>query len=263
MDKSDTNTIPHVDRLTEETVNKARAYLVRLNKPTIPPYIDDTVNNFDKPLSKFFEHTDLRADCSHNQLKMVCEDAIQLNVFSVCVPPVWVADASKFLHTSDVRLCSVVGFPLGYSSTASKVNETRELRENGCQEFDVVLPIAKLLSEDIGYVYSDIASVVSAASGHVVKVILETALLSPHMIILGSVIAMCAGASYLKTSTGFSSAGATISNIRLLRRVVGDRMGIKAAGGIRSHAFAQEAIAAGADRIGCSKTPEILNEDKK
>ena len=216
------------------------------------------VNDFDKPLGKFFDHTILKPQASKAQIDILCAEAIECGCASVCIPPDRVAQAAQALSGSGIDVCSVVGFPNGYTISAAKVYETQRLRDLGCTEFDMVQSIGVLYDNDYYRLYCDIRDVVEAASPHITKVILETALLTQQQKIISSLVAVAAGADYLKTSTGFSSAGATLEDIALLRTIAGRRVGVKAAGGIRDYAFARRCIDAGADRIGCSRTTDIM-----
>ena len=254
----DTISSEHVELVARER-QKIHAWLEKNHLSPVAIPENAHINDFDKPFSKFFEHTALKADLRRQDIVKLCEESRKLQTAAVCLPPNWVATASELLSGSDVRLCSVIGFPLGYSVAASKAAEVTALQQYGCDEFDVVISIGKLLDEDFSHVFSDLSSVVGAADGKIVKVILETALLDPVHIVQGSILAIAAGASYLKTSTGFSTEGATVENIRLMRHIAGSRVGVKAAGGVRTIDFAREVIAAGADRVGCSRTAEVLS----
>lgn len=217
------------------------------------------INEFDKPLAKFFDHTVLKPEASAAQVARLCAEAIQYGCASVCVPPVRVAQAAGLLRRSTVAVCTVIGFPHGYSTPQTKAHEVQELKEAGCTEFDTVQSIGLLYDKDYYRLYVDIASVVEAARPHITKVILETALLSREQKIISALIAIAAGIDYLKTSTGFASAGATLEDIALLRAIAGTEVGVKAAGGVRDYPFVRQCIEAGADRIGCSRTVEILH----
>ncbi|TVR68426.1 MAG: deoxyribose-phosphate aldolase [Spirochaetaceae bacterium] len=209
-------------------------------------------------LSRYFDHTLLKPEARASQYETLCREALQLRTRTVCVPPDRVALAVDLLQDSTVEVCTVIGFPLGYSSTSAKVAEVDLTRTLGASEFDVVIPVGRLRDGDLPAVYDDIRAVVAAAEGSVVKVILETALLTDAEKIAGSVAAIHGGAAFLKTSTGFSTGGATVEDIRLLRMVAGESRGVKASGGVRELAFVKACIAAGADRIGASATAAIL-----
>ncbi len=210
------------------------------------------------PLNRYLDHTILKAESTFQQIEQHCREALELNVRSVCIPPNRLRQARPILFGSSVTLGSVVGFPYGYAPTSAKVTESGYLLENGCEEFDMVIQIGALIDDDLLALYQDIAAVTQAVAGKMVKVILETAYLTPKQIIRGSLVAIWAGAAMLKTSTGFAHQGATLEHIALLRAIAGEEVGVKAAGGIRDRQFAQQCIAAGADRLGASRSSAIL-----
>lgn len=212
------------------------------------------------PLAAYFDHTILKAEADGSAYTALCREALEYGTASVCLPPNRVARAAEALRGSPVKVCTVIGFPLGYSDTLSKAGEVRIARSAGCREFDTVIPVGLVKDGDVAGVFRDIRAVVEAAEGLLVKVILETCLLNNEEKILAGLIAMAAGAHFLKTSTGFSSGGASADDVRLLRAVAGDGRGVKASGGIRDLAFTRSLIAAGADRIGASATTKILTE---
>ena len=232
------------------------AHNISISTPTPAPVTDIT----SVPFGNFFDHTSLKTETSNAHINTLCDESITHMCASVCVPPNRVAQSAARLANSEVKVCTVIGFPNGYSTTATKVQEVRELRESGCAEFDMVQPIGLLYDADYYGVYCDVHAVVEAARPCVTKVILETALLSEEQKIFASLIAIAAGAHYLKTSTGFSNGGATLEDIALLRTIAGADTKVKAAGGIRDYRFACQAIAAGADRLGSSNTIKILSE---
>lgn len=210
------------------------------------------------PLSRYFDHTLLKPDAEADQYRTLCEEATQLKTRSVCVPPDRVGMCVDLLGGSAVEICTVVGFPLGYQTTSSKVADVETTRALGATEFDMVIPVGRLRDGDCIGVYDDVLAVVTAAEGFLVKVILETALLTDEQKVVAAVASLYAGAAILKTSTGFASAGATLDDLRLFRSIAGESRGVKAAGGIRDYEFARACIAAGADRIGASATKSIL-----
>ncbi len=211
-----------------------------------------------RELAGFIDHTLLKATATTAEITKLCEEARQYNFASVCVNPANVALAAKLLKGSPVKVCTVVGFPLGATSTFTKVMETRDAVANGATEIDMVINVGALKSKDYELVRNDIARVVEAAGGNIVKVILETSLLNEEEKIKGCELSKAAGADFVKTSTGFSTGGATVEDIRLMRRVVGPSMGVKASGGVRDTKGAQEMIAAGATRIGASASVSIV-----
>ncbi|HNV69498.1 MAG TPA: deoxyribose-phosphate aldolase [Candidatus Ozemobacteraceae bacterium] len=211
-----------------------------------------------RELARFIDHTLLKATATTAEITKLCEEARQFEFASVCVNPANVALAAKLLKGSPVKVCTVIGFPLGATSTFTKVMETRDCVANGATEIDMVINVGALKSKDYELVKNDIARVVEAAGGNIVKVILETSLLNEEEKIKGCELSKAAGADFVKTSTGFSTGGATVDDIKLMRRVVGPSMGVKASGGVRDTKGAQEMIAAGATRIGASASVGIV-----
>lgn len=218
------------------------------------------------PLARMIDHTALKAETSEEQIRILCEEARRFCFASVCVNPCYVALVSRLLVNSDVAVCTVIGFPLGASSSAVKAFEADQAIRDGATEVDMVMNVGMLKSGRYDVVENDIAGVVNAArrarSGDsiLVKVILETALLTDEEKVIACVLARNASADFVKTSTGFSSAGATAADVALMRRVVGSKMGVKASGGVRSRADAEEMIAHGATRIGASASVGIVRE---
>ncbi len=216
-------------------------------------------------LGAMIDHTLLKPDATAEQVVQLCLEARQYQFASVCLNPCWVALAARELHGSSVPVCTVVGFPLGATLPEVKAFEAQRCIADGAREVDMVINIGALKSRDYRLVAHDISAVVQAAhSCHVlVKVIIETSLLTDEEKVEACALAQAAGADYVKTSTGFSTGGATASDIALMRRVVGPGIGVKASGGIRSAADAQAMIAAGATRIGASASVKIVQEAKK
>lgn len=212
------------------------------------------------PLAQYFDHTLLKPEATSGQYRTLCEQARAYGTRSVCVPPDRVELCSSHLEGSQVEVCTVIGFPLGYHTTSAKVTEVEIAASAGATEFDMVIPIGRLRDGDVNAIYDDVRAVVAAAGSQIVKVILETALLEDEQKVDAAVAAIHAGAAILKTSTGFSTAGATVEDIALFRLIAGDQRGVKAAGGIRDLQFARACIEAGADRIGASGTGSILDE---
>jgi len=210
-------------------------------------------------LAKMIDHTLLKPDATKNEIERFCKEAETYHFFSVCVHPVWVQTASDLLRGSDVNVCTVIGFPHGATTTEVKVFETKQALENGADEIDMVMNIGALKGGDVQAVERDITSVVNVCQGHVVKVIIETSLLTEKEIIQACELAVKAGADFVKTSTGFSNGGATVEDIRLMRKTVGPNMGIKASGGIRNRKTAEALIKAGATRIGASAGVAIVD----
>jgi len=206
----------------------------------------------DPALARRIEHTLLDATATHARIVQLCAEAVEHHFGAVCVNSRWVALAAELLVSTDVLVCSVVGFPLGAMSHRAKAVEAAIAVEQGAHEIDMVIDLGSLLGDDLDSVRADIAGVVEAADGRPVKVIIETCLLTDDQKVVACRVAADAGAAYVKTSTGFSTAGATVDDVRLMREVVGDAVGIKASGGIRSRATAEAMVAAGADRLGTS-----------
>ena len=212
--------------------------------------------------SKYFDHTLLKPDASPTQIRTLCEEAKTYDFYAVCVNSSYVGLAASLLAESSVLTAAVVGFPLGACTTAAKVFETEEACRAGAAEIDMVLHVGMLKSGDIDFVRNDIAAVVNAAAsfGAAVKVILETCLLTDSEIVTACKLAYQAGAAFVKTSTGFSTAGASKHCVALMRKTVGSKMQVKASGGIRTYADVKAMLAAGADRIGASASVAILKE---
>ena len=209
-------------------------------------------------LSSLIDHTNLRPDALHSDIEILCKEAVQYKFASVCINPVYVSYAKSILKDENPKVCSVVGFPLGADSEEMKYAEARFLIFQGVDEIDMVMNIAFLKERKLDLVKNEIKKVVEAADGNCVKVIIETSLLNQDEKALACNIVMESGAAFVKTSTGFSSSGATLEDVRLIKKVVGDRVGIKASGGIKTKNQALEFIEAGATRIGTSKGVEII-----
>lgn len=205
-------------------------------------------------LARLIDHTLLRADATRAEVEKVCAEALEYNFASVCVNAWWVPVVAGKLNGSAVKVCTVVGFPLGATSTASKVAETTTAIEEGAQEIDMVLNIGALKSGAADDAQADIAAVARAAHQHgaILKVILETCLLTDEEKELACRLSVAAGADFVKTSTGFSKGGATVEDIALMRRVVGPHIGVKASGGVRTYDDAIRLVNAGATRLGAS-----------
>lgn len=216
----------------------------------------------DKPLAKYIDHTILKPEATKDEVLQIINEAKQYNFASVCVNPYWVDLAARKLHGTDVNVCTVVGFPLGATSTFSKVSETSEALKDGAVEIDMVQNIGALLSGDEQTVREDIKAVALAthAGNAILKVILENAFLTPEQIKRACELAMEAGADYVKTSTGFAKSGAKVEDVKLMRETVGDKLGVKAAGGIHTKEEALAMIEAGASRIGASASIAIVAE---
>ncbi|WP_314085853.1 deoxyribose-phosphate aldolase [Lactococcus chungangensis] len=209
-------------------------------------------------LNKYIDHTVLKADTSKAKVQQIIDEAIQYDFMSVCINPTWVSFAAKQLTTTDVKVCTVIGFPLGANTSAVKAFEAADAIKHGADEVDMVINIGAAKDGDWDLVESDIQAVVDASGDVLTKVIIETSLLTDEEKIKACQAAVRAGADFVKTSTGFSTAGATVSDIALMRQTVGPDMGVKASGGVRSIADAQAMIDAGATRLGTSNGVDIM-----
>ncbi|WP_153722297.1 deoxyribose-phosphate aldolase [Sporosarcina cascadiensis] len=207
----------------------------------------------------YIDHTLLKAEATKQQVLELCEEAKKYSFASVCINPYWVHTTAEALQGTEVKVCTVIGFPLGASTTETKVFETEDAIANGANEVDMVLNIGALHSGLLDYVQKDIEGVVRAAKGKaLVKVILETSLLDDMQKRTASELAVLAGADFVKTSTGFSTGGATPEDVKLMRAVVGPEIGVKASGGVRSLEDVNKMIEAGATRIGASSGVAIM-----
>ena len=209
-------------------------------------------------IAAFIDHTLLKPDASAAQIEQLCAEAREHKFFSVCVNGSWAAAARHFLDGSDVKVASVVGFPLGAMSSDVKRYETEVAIDDGAHEIDVVLNVARLKAGEDQYVLRELADVVEAADERTVKVILETCLLTDAEKVRACQLVVESGAHFVKTSTGFSTAGATIADVKLMRETVGPKFGVKASGGVRNTQSALAMIAAGATRMGTSSGIAIV-----
>jgi len=219
----------------------------------------------DGSMAHMIDHTLLKPDATQDQIAQLCYEARKYGFASVCINPANVKLCAQLLKDSGVPVCTVVGFPLGATSTETKVFEAQQAVRDGATEVDMVINVGALKSRDYELVERDIASIarVCHAGNAMLKVIIEAALLTDEEKVTGCQLAMVAGADFVKTSTGFGPGGATLEDVALMRRVVGPTMGVKAAGGIRTYEDAQKMIAAGASRIGASASVRIMQEAKK
>jgi deoxyribose-phosphate aldolase len=223
-----------------------------------PPSVDPAT-------SSLIDHTLLKADATRAEIIKICDEAIQFSFASVCVNPTWVPLAAERLRCTVVKVCTVCGFPLGATLPAAKREEARESLRAGAQEVDMVINVGALKSGDWDFVREDIRGVAEAchAAGAITKVILETSLLNDEEKVAACLLARAAGADFVKTSTGFSTGGATPRDIALMHYVVGDGLGVKASGGVRTLEDVRKMVAAGATRVGASASVKIMEQIEK
>lgn len=247
-----------LDKLIERIAEEVYRKIAKENNGAMQ---SSTGSNDD--IASIIDHTILKPEATDADVRKVCDEAIQYKFKSVCVNTHYVVLVSKHLAGSGVDTCCVVGFPLGASSTRAKVDETIDAIKHGANEIDMVINVGALKSGNWDRVKRDIEGVTSAAKGRaIVKVILETNLLTDEEKIKACTIAKMAGADFVKTSTGFNKGGATVEDIRLMRRVVGPNLGVKASGGVRDTETARAMMAAGATRIGTSSGIAIVMGSK-
>jgi deoxyribose-phosphate aldolase len=215
-------------------------------------------------VASMIDHTLLKPDASRADIETLCREAADYSFASVCVNPTWVAACAKLLQGTSVKVCSVVGFPLGATTPDTKHHETRRVIFDGAREIDMVINVGALKSGDLRLVERDIEAVTAPCreAGALSKVIIEAALLTDEEKVTACTLARAAGADYVKTSTGFGPGGATAADVALMRRVVGDQMGVKAAGGVRDLEGLKAMVAAGATRIGASAGVRIVQESR-
>ena len=215
-------------------------------------------------VASLIDHTLLKPDATRHDIEKLCREAAEFRFATVCVNPVWVASASRLLARSGVRVCSVVGFPLGATTPDVKYYETRRVIFDGATEIDMVINVGALKSGDLRLVERDIEAVTAPCreAGTLSKVIIEAALLTDEEKVSACTVAKAAGADYVKTSTGFGPGGATPADVALMRRVVGAEMGVKAAGGVRDYEGMKAMVAAGATRVGASAGVKIVQQSR-
>jgi len=217
-----------------------------------------------REIAGYIDHTLLAPNASREQIVQICDEAKKYEFKSVCVNPLWVSTVARELEGSEVLTCSVIGFPLGASATDTKVFETKQAVADGANEIDMVIDIAAALRADRDALVNEIFAIAQAAheGGAILKVIIETCLLTDEAKVLACEAAKAAGADFVKTSTGFSTGGATVEDVALMRKTVGAEMGVKASGGVRSVETARAMIAAGATRLGSSSGVAILEGEQ-
>lgn len=215
----------------------------------------------DLKIASMIDHTLLKPDAGQEQIAQLCFEAKRYGFASVCVNPTWIELCAKLLQGTTVKVCTVIGFPLGANTPEVKAYETAQAIQLGAQEVDMVINIGALKSRDLQLVARDIRGVVKIAheKGVLVKVIIETGLLTDEEKVIACLIAKEVGADFVKTSTGFSGGGATVNDVALMRRVVGPQVGVKASGGVRTYEDAEQMIKAGANRIGASASVKIIS----
>ncbi|MBS5113304.1 MAG: deoxyribose-phosphate aldolase [Coprobacillus cateniformis] len=212
--------------------------------------------------NKFIDHTALKADTTQATITKLCEEAKQYDFASVCVNPTWVSYCADYLKDTDVKICTVIGFPLGANTSKVKAFEAKDAIENGADEVDMVINIGALKDGNTELVYQDIKAVVDASQDHCVKVIIETCLLTDEEKVTVCKLAVKAGATFVKTSTGFSTGGATAQDVALMKATVKDACQVKASGGVRNYADMMAVIEAGATRIGTSAGVQLMNNEE-
>ncbi len=212
-------------------------------------------------LASYIDHTYLKADAKEEDIIKLCNEAKEHSFKTVCINPSYIPLAKKLLADSGVEICTVIGFPLGQMSTKAKVYEATDAIAMGADEIDMVINIGKLKDRDKDYVTKEIAAIKKVCGNHVLKVIIEACLLTDEEKVLACECIMDAKADFVKTSTGFSTHGATFEDVALLKKTVGDTCKVKAAGGVRTHSDFLKMIELGAERIGTSSGVKLLKED--
>ena len=210
-------------------------------------------------MSKYIDHTQLKQNATKEDIIKLCNEAKEYDFMTVCINPCWLSLATELLQGSDVKPCVVIGFPLGAMTTESKVFEAKDAVSKGAQEVDMVINIGKLKDGDYEYVKEEIRQIKEAIGDKLLKVIIECCLLSDEEKVLACKASVEAGAEYVKTSTGFSTSGATVEDVKLMKETVGDQAKVKAAGGIRTKEDFEKMIEAGAERIGTSSGCSLVS----
>lgn len=211
-------------------------------------------------LNKYIDHTNLSPSATSKDIDKLIQEAIKYDFKSVCITPSYVKYAKEALKNSDVLVCTVIGFPLGYNATSVKVYETKIAVEHGADEIDMVINVGRFKDGQYEYVLNEIKAIKEACNGRTLKVIVETALLTKAELIKITGLVMQSGADFIKTSTGFSYRGASFEDIQTMKETCGDKLLIKASGGIKNLADAQEMIRLGANRLGMSKSVPVMEE---
>lgn len=255
------------DRL-KKIREKIQAYGIPVSKPEKSP--SEKINQRHSDLSAikaadiacYIDHTNLKPQVTEKDIVNLCEEAKKFQFFGVCINPVHVELAKGELKNTNVKIITVIDFPLGANPAEIKIEQANRMIAIGADELDMVIPIGFLKANEYKKAFEHITGVVQAAGANPVKVILEMCLLNEEEKIAGALLSKFAGATFVKTSTGFSTGGATVEDVQLLRETVGDAMGIKAAGGIKTFEMVRDLIDAGATRIGCSSSVDIMKEIK-
>ena len=214
-------------------------------------------------IASYIDNTLLKQDATPEQIRKICAESIEFGCASVCCNPSYVPLVSECLKESSVKVCTVIGFPLGMNDSKVKAFEAALAEEQGADELDMVINVGRLKAGELDYVKNDIKAVVDAANGKLVKVIIECCLLTDEEKVTACKLAKEAGADFVKTSTGFATGGATAADVALMRKTVGPEMGVKAAGGVRDYASAKMMLEAGANRIGASSGKKIVESGPK
>lgn len=208
--------------------------------------------------AKLIDNTNLHADATKADIEKLCNEAKELDTASVCVNPDYIELSAKLLKGTDVKVCTVIGFPLGSMTTEAKVFEAKDAVNKGADEVDMVINVSKIKDQEYDYVLNEIREIKNAIKEHTLKVILETCLLTKEEIVKACELSKEAGADFVKTSTGFSTAGAKVEDVQLMRKTVGSEMGVKASGGIRTPEDLKNMVEAGANRIGASHGKNLV-----
>ncbi len=268
IDKMDKKEL--IDKISDEIISKLKktsssdnlSFQSDLGNKNIKGSSGDCKIQVNTPadLAPYIDHTLLKPDATEAQVKKLCEEAVQYGFYTVCVNPSWVTYCARKLRGTGVKVCAVVGFPLGATDSRTKAYETRNAIENGADEIDTVINVGALRNGDLKTVEEDLRAVLRACrSTTTTKAIIETCLLSDEEKVIASQLVKKVGYNFVKTSTGFSTAGATAHDVALIRRTIGPKMGIKAAGGVRTYEDALLMIRSGATRLGCSASVKIVS----
>lgn len=250
-----------IDKITAEVMNRLNEKMKQQESGKEGAPAKEATKSIISPaeLARYIDHTLLKPGAVKSQFEQLCNEAIKYNFYSVCVNSGWVEYVAKKLRGTGIKVCSVIGFPLGEMETRSKAFEARNAIEHGANELDMVINIGALKSRNLKLVEEDIRAIRRASrSNTILKVIIETSLLTEEEKVLACEIAKKADADFVKTSTGFSTSGATVADIALMRRVVGPKMGVKASGGITDYNKAIALIQAGATRLGCGSSVAVI-----